>query len=328
MRFIKVILIAILILWFAPVNQSQTTVASYGVTVTSLTTTGTGAVTGTTFAVPTTYAAMITWQVTANGSALSAILEGSNDNSSWATVDTQTTAAGGIKNFGFTSLKFIRCTQVSRTGGTSTSCTIVVNRGFITSSGASLSRILVDSGSSGVPSYSFSADSDTGLFHAGSDGIFVISNNSNSRYMFAPSIFRLSSALSLGWSSNTNPTLANEDIKIFRAAASDLRISDGTTEWLRVSGNSLTINGPLGWGSSGVTGVDARITRISPGIVKVGDDDSTDGKIEFGATLFAALGTPTNGTITYCSNCTIANPCASGGTGAIAKRLNGVWVCN
>jgi hypothetical protein len=43
---------------------------------------------------------------------------------------------------------------------------------------------------------------------------------------------------------------------------------------------------------------------------------------------FANLGTPANGTVVYCSNCTIANPCASGGSGAIAKRLNSVWVCN
>ena len=53
---------------------------------------------------------------------------------------------------------------------------------------------------------------------------------------------------------------------------------------------------------------------------------STD--ILFTATTFATLGAPANGTIKYCSNCTIANPCAGGGTGAIAKRLNGVWVCN
>lgn len=46
------------------------------------------------------------------------------------------------------------------------------------------------------------------------------------------------------------------------------------------------------------------------------------------ATAFASLGTPANGTLLYCNNCTIANPCASGGTGALAKRLNGVWVCN
>lgn len=45
-------------------------------------------------------------------------------------------------------------------------------------------------------------------------------------------------------------------------------------------------------------------------------------------TLFAALGTPTNGTLIYCSDCTIASPCAGSGTGALAKRLNGTWVCN
>ena len=43
---------------------------------------------------------------------------------------------------------------------------------------------------------------------------------------------------------------------------------------------------------------------------------------------FASLGTPVNGVFTYCPDCTIANPCAGGGTGAFAKRLNGVWVCN
>jgi hypothetical protein len=43
------------------------------------------------------------------------------------------------------------------------------------------------------------------------------------------------------------------------------------------------------------------------------------------ATALAAYG---NGTIGYCSDCTIANPCAGSGNGAIAKRLNGVNVCN
>lgn len=47
-----------------------------------------------------------------------------------------------------------------------------------------------------------------------------------------------------------------------------------------------------------------------------------------GVTAFASLGTPASGILIYCSDCTIANPCAGGGTGAIAKRLNGVWVCN
>jgi hypothetical protein len=45
-------------------------------------------------------------------------------------------------------------------------------------------------------------------------------------------------------------------------------------------------------------------------------------------TPFANLSTPINGTFYYCNDCTVANPCAGGGTGALAKRLNGVWVCN
>jgi hypothetical protein len=43
---------------------------------------------------------------------------------------------------------------------------------------------------------------------------------------------------------------------------------------------------------------------------------------------FSALGTVTNGLTFYCSDCTIASPCASGGTGAYAKGIAGAWVCN
>ena len=45
-------------------------------------------------------------------------------------------------------------------------------------------------------------------------------------------------------------------------------------------------------------------------------------------TTFAALGTPSNGKIIFCSDCTVASPCAGSGTGAFAKRLNSAWVCN
>ena len=34
-----------------------------------------------------------------------------------------------------------------------------------------------------------------------------------------------------------------------------------------------------------------------------------------------------NGATTYCSDCTVTTPCASGGTGAMATRLNGAWSC-
>lgn len=47
-----------------------------------------------------------------------------------------------------------------------------------------------------------------------------------------------------------------------------------------------------------------------------------------GATVFASLGTPVDGTFIFCSDCTIASPCAGSSTGAFAKRLNGQWICN
>src|SRR5262245_3722031 len=53
------------------------------------------------------------------------------------------------------------------------------------------------------------------------------------------------------------------------------------------------------------------------------------GMVQLGTgTLMANLGSAPNGTITYCPDCMITYPCAGGGTGALAKRLNGVWVCN
>ena len=54
------------------------------------------------------------------------------------------------------------------------------------------------------------------------------------------------------------------------------------------------------------------------------------GSFRPGGFAFADIATvlTTNGQMAYCSDCTIANPCAGGGSGAIAKRLNGVNVCN
>lgn len=52
------------------------------------------------------------------------------------------------------------------------------------------------------------------------------------------------------------------------------------------------------------------------------------GGVQFESRAFAALGAPGNGTVIYCSDCTIANPCAAAGTGALAKRINGGWICN
>ena len=104
--------------------------------------------------------------------------------------------------------------------------------------------------------------------------------------------------------------------------------------WNGANGNTHINNGyQLVWGSSGFATPDVGLTRPSAGAVKVTDASTGWGQMQSGSILLngvlqASLGTPSNGTVVYCSDCTIANPCASGGTGALAKRLNGVWVCN
>src|SRR5262249_47234495 len=50
--------------------------------------------------------------------------------------------------------------------------------------------------------------------------------------------------------------------------------------------------------------------------------------IQFTGSAFGDLGTAANGSFGYCIDCKVAAVCVGGGTGAFAKRLNGVWVCN
>ena len=54
-----------------------------------------------------------------------------------------------------------------------------------------------------------------------------------------------------------------------------------------------------------------------------------DGAINQVGIAFASLGTPANGTQTYCPDCTYnSNPCTGASTGAIAKRISGAWRCD
>jgi hypothetical protein len=67
---------------------------------------------------------------------------------------------------------------------------------------------------------------------------------------------------------------------------------------------------------------------------------SRSGALQLGTVDFATLGPANNGTLIYCADCTVASPasctnvttaaactCRAGGSGAIAKRINGAWLC-
>ena len=60
-----------------------------------------------------------------------------------------------------------------------------------------------------------------------------------------------------------------------------------------------------------------------------------DGSVTYGSKSYTDLVNfanltyvPANGTVIYCSNCQKSTPCASGGSGALAKRINGSWDCD
>lgn len=282
------ILLAVLLSLIAIRVETQTLV-NYGESNTSLSTSLTTAVSGSSFSIPSTYAYIVTWTVLSDGSAESSILEGSMDNSAWNTVDTQTGATGGSKNFGFTGYRFLRVSQVSRTGGTTTTGTFSVARGFInSSSGANLSSLAL-TGPLSLPV-----------------GTAV-----------APSII-------LGASGGLYKNLP-DSLTYASASATKTFTLDANNASLRVSN---FVN--FGWSSTADSTVteDTKLLRVSAGITSIGNASNINGMIQYLPTLFAALGTPANGTVCYCSDCTIANPCAGSGTGALAKRLNGVWVCN
>ncbi len=43
---------------------------------------------------------------------------------------------------------------------------------------------------------------------------------------------------------------------------------------------------------------------------------------------FKDLGSPRDGSMKFCPDCRMTNPCTASGSGAFAKRINGSWVCN
>jgi len=168
----QISLIAILLI-IPSISYAQQ-IASNGTLVTSLSTSSAGVVTGTPFAIPLTSASLITWTITSDSAVLSVNLEGSVDNSSWFTIDSNTTT--GVKNYGFTAVRFARISQVSRTGGTITTGTIVTARGFVAGNNNVISspgKFLAGNGTLTSPSYSFTSEQTSGWFRNGAGDLWL-----------------------------------------------------------------------------------------------------------------------------------------------------------
>lgn len=139
-----------------------------------------------------------------------------------------------------------------------------------------------------------------------------------------------------GSSSTTNLQIGAANIGFYNSGSLLIVSSQNIANmgWSGFNGDTI-VHGSyqLVFGSSGLNTPDVGFIRSSANVLKLSNGASGFGTLYSGGVrlegvLQANLGSPSNGTVVYCSDCTIANPCASGGTGAIAKRLNGVWVCN
>jgi hypothetical protein len=185
------------------------------------------------------------------------------------------------------------------------------------------------------------------------------------RYSSAPPIFEKGSLRNLVWGSNVrdDSTFANQ--AIYHSFRKILSVPDLTqNDEITVRNRSDTTGGTISLGVLKATGQASDAEPATAGAIRLPNgaaimsrsadktkdielmSTGTDDTLSIGAgaaALRLATGsvlfnTPysytslpprqPNGTMAYCSDCTMTRPCAAGGTGAFAKRLNGTWICN
>lgn len=169
--------------------------------------------------------------------------------------------------------------------------------------------------------------------HQGVAGIYVGANNS---------VVHSNTITDCMW---TKPTLTNVGNISIRGADNNRIVNNTITRGIgssvygiyiddlsanKSTNNFLYGNYSLGGWTAGLklADNDAENTIVEPNSFDSISDGSTSTTYYFtGQYAFTSLGTFRNGSLLYCSDCTTTSPCASGGTGAFAERLNGVWNC-
>lgn len=133
----------------------------------------------------------------------------------------------------------------------------------------------------------------------------------------------------------------NNDFVLYDAQSSANRLvafhpaaATAETHVNSVGGGAVAFNVDAGSGSGGtVFGSGGSSPRPVASISNIG-------AVQLGSVAFRSLGLVGNGTLIYCIDCTVASPasctnvttaaacrCAGGGTGAVAKGINGAWLC-
>ena len=204
---------------------------------------------------------------------------------------------------------------------------------------------LFTTGSVSAPGIAFQSNANWGFFLS-SPGIAVTLAGNAYEYFRSNGLALTSSGL-FQWSSTSQAT-GTADTFMRRVGAASIAL--GNTDAASPVAQTLSVQNVVG-GTTNTAGVNwtfaaSRGTGTGAGgdiifqTAPAGGSGTTqntlataftiqdDGAVQLKSVTFANLPTVANGYLIYCSDCTIASPCASGGSGALAKGINGDWVCN
>ena len=221
------------------------------------------------------------------------------------------------------------------------------------------STFLAPDGTKSAPAFSFTSDTDTGIFHEADHEINFTSNSEEiieTRYNGSSSVFNFynianTTAGDFGFSYTGSSASSTFYVSIPAVAGfAHIQLGGGTTTGGQITlgspavGNKLyfyasdTLANAIRWETdllgtdytdvvpAAPSGVNTLTLPAATGTVLVGGGTNT---ITLGTVAFAALGTPANGTLVYCSDCGRGTtPCAGGGSGSMAKREAGAWYCD
>lgn len=184
-------------------------------------------------------------------------------------------------------------------------------------------------------------------FYEGAGGIQY--TDGTARVLMSNTLLMAASNLQIGWSTSTSTQTGQMPDTIMRRAAA-ANLAFGAADAASPVAQTLSVQNVVA-GTSNTAGVDwtfkgsagtgtgaggklifqtapAGSTGTAQNSFVTGMTLQSDGVLVHKGVTFANLPTQVNGGVIYCSDCTIASPCASGGTGALAKGINGAWVCN
>lgn len=244
----KVLILALLlnVVWADRANAQSALGVGLSNTIFNATATVTS---GTSYAVPSARAMILTWVVdyASAPASITLAIQGSNNNVAWFDLATTSSTSDVGGNIGPTSIKFVRVNISAVAGGTGTSVTIVpqgFNNPAVYTGGVLSTSLLIADGTGAAPSLAFASSPTWGISKSSTWGIaFGIGAQQLAVDSLGPV---MGSGASLRWAVDSLVNTSAYDIKLARTGAKILTMDDGVG-----GAASFTTTGSFNAGASG-----------------------------------------------------------------------------